>query len=85
MASCSPLARWTTSFARSGPDTATHSPSAPTSRARNRLIFTISDEALVPSTVAALVRDDIPVLEVIPKRPTIEQLYFATLDEEDNT
>ncbi|WP_166806217.1 ABC transporter ATP-binding protein [Cryobacterium cheniae] len=49
-----------------------------------RLMFSISDERLVPSAVAALVRDDIPVLEVISKRPTIEQFYFATLDEGSN-
>jgi ABC-2 type transport system ATP-binding protein len=57
---------------------------SPVVDADGRLMFSISDEGLVPSAVAALVRDDIPVLEVIQKRPTIEQLYFATLDEEHN-
>lgn len=57
---------------------------SPVMDADGRLIFSISDEQLVPSAVAALVRDDIPVLEVIPKRPTIEHLYFATLDEDHN-
>ncbi|MBU4337475.1 MAG: ABC transporter ATP-binding protein [Actinobacteria bacterium] len=45
------------------------------------LRFSTADEAQVPEIVAALVRHGIPVLTVIPDQPTIEQLYFATLDE----
>lgn len=47
----------------------------------DELTFSTSDDGLVPAVVAALVRADIPVRAVIPKLPTIEQFYFATLDE----
>ena len=43
------------------------------------ITFATTDGALVPDVVAALVRADIPVRAVVPDRPTIEQLYFATL------
>lgn len=46
------------------------------------LAFSTADEGLVPAVVAALVQNDIPVRAVIPNLPTIEQLYFATLNEE---
>ncbi|SDG79615.1 ABC-2 type transport system ATP-binding protein [Lentzea fradiae] len=44
--------------------------------------FSTADEDAVPAAVAALVRHDVPVRAVVPQRPTIEQLYFATLAEE---
>ncbi len=49
--------------------------------ANAELTFSTSNEGLVPEVVTALVRDEIPVRAVIPKLPTIEQFYFATLNE----
>ncbi|WP_187365080.1 ABC transporter ATP-binding protein [Cellulosimicrobium cellulans] len=46
-----------------------------------RVDLATPDAGTVPAAVAALVRDGIPVHAVVPNRPTIEQLYFATLDE----
>ncbi|MDL5350793.1 ABC transporter ATP-binding protein [Microbacterium sp. zg-YB36] len=46
-----------------------------------RLGFSSADDGVVPVVVAALVRGGVPVRAVIPEVPTIEQFYFATLDE----
>jgi ABC-2 type transport system ATP-binding protein len=53
--------------------------------APGQLTFLASDEAVVPAVVAALVRADVPVRAVEPQVPTVEQLYFATLDDEQES
>ncbi|GIG27222.1 ABC transporter ATP-binding protein [Cellulomonas denverensis] len=45
------------------------------------LEVTTPDPAVIPAVVAALVRHDVPVHAVVPDRPTIEELYFATIDD----
>ncbi|MCV2396196.1 ABC transporter ATP-binding protein [Actinotalea sp. M2MS4P-6] len=50
--------------------------------ADGELAFVTTDAELVPAIVAALVRHDVPVKTVVPHRRTIEQFYFATLDED---
>lgn len=45
------------------------------------LRVTTPDPATVPDLVAALVRHDVPVHAVVPDRPTIEELYFATIED----
>ncbi len=46
------------------------------------LEFSTSDTARVPELVSALVREEVGVQAIVPRTPTIEQLYFATLNEE---
>jgi len=52
----------------------------PTVDDAGRLGFAAGEEG-VAAVVAALVRAGIPVHAVVPETPTIEQLYFATLEE----
>jgi ABC-2 type transport system ATP-binding protein len=44
------------------------------------LAFSTGDGRLVPDVVTALVSAGVPVHAVVPAQPTIEQLYFDTLD-----
>lgn len=46
-----------------------------------RLGVSTDDDGAVAAIVAALVHGGVPVRAVIPEVPTIEQLYFATLNE----
>lgn len=46
------------------------------------LAFSTPDGERVAEVVAQLVRGGVPVRSVIPTRRTVEQFYFATLDEE---
>lgn len=46
------------------------------------LTFSAPDRARVPELVTALVGESIPVHSIVPVTPTIEQYYFATLNEE---
>lgn len=51
--------------------------------AERTLTFSTPDEELASAVIGALVRDGIPVRALIPHRRTIEQFYFATLNEEN--
>lgn len=54
----------------------------PETRPDGALAFSTPDAARIPELVSALVAEQIPVRALVPVTPTIEQYYFATLDEE---
>lgn len=66
--------------ARAGEVVASVTGRAPDADSAGRLGFVAGEDA-VAEVVAALVRADIPVHAVVPEVPTIEHLYFATLEE----
>ena len=45
--------------------------------------FSVDDPDQISSVVEALVTDHVPVRAVVPRHPTLHDLYFATLDEQD--
>jgi ABC-2 type transport system ATP-binding protein len=47
----------------------------------NRLGFFLTDEESISSVVAALVRDGLQLTAVVPTEPTIQDLYFATVND----
>ena len=49
----------------------------------SRVDFAVEDRATVSAVVAALVADGIPVRAVVPRNPTLRDLYFATLEQRD--
>ncbi len=49
----------------------------------SRVDFAVEDRATVSAVVAALVADGIPVRAVVPRDPTLRDLYFATLEQRD--
>lgn len=54
----------------------------PETRSDGALAFSTPDAARVPELVTALIAEQIPVHALVPVTPTIEQYYFATLNEE---
>ncbi|MDR1213107.1 MAG: ABC transporter ATP-binding protein [Propionibacteriaceae bacterium] len=54
----------------------------PETSSAGALAFSTPDKARVPELVTALVAERIPVQAIAPVTPTIEQYYFATLNEE---
>ena len=50
-------------------------------REGNRLRVSVTDDDAITATVADLVRGGVPVSAVLPQRPTIQDLYFATIHE----
>ena len=51
--------------------------------ASSRVDFAVEDRETVSAVVAALVADRIPVRAVVPRDPTLRDLYFATLEQQD--
>ncbi|NJP98625.1 ABC transporter ATP-binding protein [Nonomuraea sp. FMUSA5-5] len=51
------------------------------STVEGQLSFSLPEQETISSAVAALVHDRIPVRAVIPRRPTIQDLYFATIND----
>ena len=45
------------------------------------LRFSVANEEVISAVVAALVRNQIQIRAVIPQQPTIQDLYFATLND----